>query len=414
MIGSFIRLKNRLAGKVAYSISDFGLRIADCNWRRRGQSAIRNPQSAIKSPPRLGGPTTGFTLVELLVVIAIIGILVALLLPAVQAAREAARRSHCKNNIKNIALGWLLHEDTHKFLPSGGWGRFWTADPNQGYGELQPGSWVYSILTYIEEQQLRELGRGLAITSPGFKDATTKLHQTPIPLFHCPSRRQARIYLADNGSVKVQTWLTALANSSGIVKGDYASNSGSSREWDTVGYFEPADYSSAASGTWTVTNVCDKTVPPAARINFVHCQNGVSYYRSEVKLSMISDGTSGTYMVGEKYLFPEGYDGALSGQAGWTYAENQGMYTGAEWDNQRVAFEPTNTNFPPSIATLEDCQPRQDRLKYDSYAAFGSAHSGGLNMAMCDGSIHTVSYDIDARVHRNLANRMENETATLP
>jgi prepilin-type N-terminal cleavage/methylation domain-containing protein/prepilin-type processing-associated H-X9-DG protein len=356
----------------------------------------------------------GFTLVELLVVIAIIGILVALLLPAIQAAREAARRNQCKNNVKNIGLGFLLHVDTHKYLPTGGWGRFWTADPNRGYGENQPGGWPYSILAYVEESALRDLGRGLAVTSTGFQDASTKLHQSPVALFHCPSRRQPRIFIADNGSVKVQTWLTALANTSGVVKGDYASNSGSSREWDTVGYFEPADYASAASGTWTLTNVCNPNAPIGIRPNFVHCQNGISYYRSEVKLTMITDGASNTYMVGEKYLFTDGYDGALTGQPGWTYGENQCLYTGAEWDNQRVAFEPSGTNFPPSVLTIEDYQPRQDRRGADNYAAFGSAHSGGLNMAMCDGSVHTIQYEIDSLVHRNLANRMDGDVVTLP
>src|SRR6476659_3058839 len=84
-----------------------------------------------------------FTLVELLVVIAIIGILVALLLPAIQAAREAARRNECKNHIKQLALGALLHESTFKALPSGGWKDSYTADSNLGSGPRQPGSWYY-------------------------------------------------------------------------------------------------------------------------------------------------------------------------------------------------------------------------------------------------------------------------------
>jgi prepilin-type N-terminal cleavage/methylation domain-containing protein/prepilin-type processing-associated H-X9-DG protein len=370
---------------------------------------------------RASGARRGFTLVELLVVIAIIGILVALLLPAIQAAREAARRAQCKNNLKNVGLGWLMHEDTHGFLPSGGWGRFFSADPNRGYGENQPGSWAYDILTYIEEDALRNLGRGQAVTSIAFRQASETLHSTPIPLFHCPTRRAAKPYICQNGGVRVQTWLTALAQSRGIVKTDYAANSGTSVQWDTLGWFEPADYAAADSGTWSPTNVCSKNVPNALKIHFVRCQSGVSHYRSEIKLSMIPDGTANTYMVGEKYLMPDAYNGTstTTNQYPWSFAENQGMYTGMEWDNHRVAFEPSGTEFPASAANTatpndqEYYQPRQDRLGYDNLAAFGSAHSGGLNMVMCDGSVQTLSYDIDGIIHGNLANRSDGDVGSL-
>ena len=102
----------------------------------------------------------GFTLIELLVVIAIIGVLIALLLPAVQAAREAARRSQCSNNLKQMTLATLTHEDTHKTLPSAGWGAHWMGDPDRGFGVEQPGGWAYNVLPFLEQGNLRQIGAG--------------------------------------------------------------------------------------------------------------------------------------------------------------------------------------------------------------------------------------------------------------
>jgi hypothetical protein len=72
-------------------------------------------------------------------------------LPAIQAAREAARRSQCINHLKQIGVGFLTHEGTHRFLPCSGWSPWVVGDPLLGAGREQPGGWMYQILPYIED-----------------------------------------------------------------------------------------------------------------------------------------------------------------------------------------------------------------------------------------------------------------------
>ena len=142
-----------------------------------------------------------FTLVELLVVVAVVGVLVALLLPAVQSAREAARQLTCKNHLKQLALGAFVHHSQQGSFPSGGWkwgfGRYdsWTGDADRGLGPTQPGGWAFSLLPFIEQQPLFELGAGAS--GVDLVRAIKEREATPVPIFFCPSRRSPVVLTGD-------------------------------------------------------------------------------------------------------------------------------------------------------------------------------------------------------------------------
>jgi prepilin-type N-terminal cleavage/methylation domain-containing protein/prepilin-type processing-associated H-X9-DG protein len=383
-----------------------------------GTSVTKSKLSATLSARR---QSHGFTLVELLVVIAIIGVLVALLLPAIQAAREAARRSQCQNNLKQMGLAALNHEGAQKFYPSGGWSRYWSADPNRGFGEKQPGSWLYSILNYMEKSNLANLGKGTSFTTAAGAEAGRLLHSTPVPDFMCPSRRPANAYpfyypaacrncsFLTDGSVPL------------AVKTDYAGNGGDGIANDDLNdgnpdLWSPSSYAEADSSTlWT--DVESETVVTAGSrggglVNSSRC-TGITYYHSQVKIAQVSDGTSNTYFAGEKYLEPGGYEFSRTSPTDLgDLGENQTAYAGFEFDNVRLTFY----SAPGGVETVESesFQPQQDRLGSILRGKnFGSAHASTFNMVMCDGSVQTMSYDIDRETHRRLGNRADGLTVQV-
>lgn len=318
-----------------------------------------------------------FTLVELLVVIAIIGILIALLLPAVQAAREAARRSQCQNNLKQLALACIVHHDTHGFYPTGGWGWDWLGDPEYGYDEKQTGGWIFNILSFLEQKPLHDAALTVDPTQANSKIRPV-LVATPLPALNCPTRRSATVFPSIGNSYKN-------CNPSApkfCARSDYAICAGSQSTNELTG--GPGSYrigSDPRYWTWTITHyVAPHAQDPGQRYVY---HSGVSFERSKIASSQVSDGLSATLMLGEKYLSSGLYN------TGTDPADNETMYCGYDNDNYRVTFYP----------------PISDDPKYVDPTRFGSAHFAALNTAFCDGSIHGISYQVDAVVWSLLGNR---------
>lgn len=318
----------------------------------------------------------GFTLVELLVVIAIIGMLMGLLLPAVQQAREAARNMQCSNSLKQLALGCLNHESATTFYPSGGWHYHIVGDADRGFGKNQPGSWIFSILPYMDQSalyNLSALGEPPTQNASATKKANNKtLLTTTLPYLNCPTRRQAKLFQFKTSYVIYNSETPATC-----VRSDYAGNFGGD---------------SSACEQWGDGSACDLNYSKVTE-NFtawpsISNTTGVIFGFSQMEAGKIYDGISNTFLAGEKYICVDHYE---TGSIG---SDNEGAHHGNDNDNQRCSYN----------------RPLQDRRGKDQGDNFGSAHSGVFNMAFCDGSLQGISYSIDLTVFRNLGRRDDGDS----
>ena len=324
---------------------------------------LSDPHSRSVVPDRRS--SHAFTLIELLVVIAIIGILIALLLPAVQAAREAARLLQCANNLKQVGLASLEHEEMRGSYPSCGWGYRWVGDPDRGFGPPQPGGWVYSVLPFLEQEALHQMGAGM--TGSEKMAAVTRVTQTPLSMFNCPSRRPPLIYPHNPNTLTMNKPFNSNLVEK-IAKADYCANAG-----DT--------FIAYRAGPSSVVNWESYNYPTGC--------TGVIYAVSEVRPAEVSDGTSNTLLIGEKHVNPDNY---------FTWegpGDAQCMYIGYDSDVSRWATAAWT--------------PLQDTPGLNDGRRFGSPHHAGCQFVFCDGSVRMIHFSIDGTTYARLGNRKDGQ-----
>lgn len=299
-------------------------------------------------------PRSGFTLVELLVVIAIIGILVGLLLPAVQSAREAARRMQCSNNLKQIGLAMHNYHDTFKMFPPA-YVDYKPTKDNHGYW-----TWSALILPFIELQNLHDQLQVSTLRPSQSMDLFQATMQSPVGAFRCPSDVGPEVH--DPG----------VSAGYAITKDPGGGNFG----------LPLSNYLVSCNTAWVrqkgATNMTE------GRSGAV----GMFYKNSDLKMRDVQDGTSNTFMVGERAWEL----GGVRHSAGVLLAVRDMNGKGpAAFDsdnhwNQGLLTVASSVWFsinPPLIAPDTEFQ--------NSYS---SAHPGGAQFVYADGSVHFVSETI--------------------
>jgi prepilin-type N-terminal cleavage/methylation domain-containing protein/prepilin-type processing-associated H-X9-DG protein len=307
-----------------------------------------------------------FTLIELLVVIAIIAILIGLLLPAVQKVREASARMKCANNMKQIALGLLHHHEVKGYLPHATYNYIDStgSTPAPYNGKFDRRSWGQDILPYIDQGPLYDrfvqYMDNPANSALGFPDLGTV-----IPTLMCPS---------DPTSPKTQTFWGGFGTPTQGFSGNYVVNAGS-------GYFN-------IGGDVTTSAKLD----------------GVMFALSKVPMSEIDDGASNTALVSELVLSPDNGGHDIRGR----------YYNPA---HSGVAFStrlPPNNLVPDQMNWCHTTPVPQAPCIYVGSNIFVSArsyHTGGVNLALCDGSVRLAPNSITPAVFTALGSRNGKEVS---
>jgi len=307
----------------------------------------------------------GFTLIELLVVIAIIGVLVALIMPAVQQAREAANRTKCQNNLKQLGLAAQEYHDAFSSFPSG-WFCCAPYDANDP-AAINPATnnpfypypfdssyWngLPTLLLKLEQINLyNEINFTLATTMP---DNSTSVLRT-VDGFVCPSNRRAT---TASTSITLNGATTPTLKQVKWGPIDYRGNMGAGFQLDT------------------------SVTPPVPITTQPIWDNGVTYRNSQTNMADITDGTSMTVLFGE----------ALVGV----------------WADSMSSAVQTNTlktlNKPFTV------QNASGNGTSNSYNYWMSKHPGIVNFVKCDGSLSTVTNQINKNVLVKMMTRNGQET----
>jgi prepilin-type processing-associated H-X9-DG protein len=256
--------------------------------------------------------------------------------------------------------------------------------------------WMFQILPYLEE------GAIAGIVNQNM------IQQQLISVYNCPSRR--RLMLSPSG--------VSLIDYAGVTAGPSRSELGNSEFTnymnDPAGNHWDIFWGSSLLGTQALPSVSTVAGALAAgkpiqfrgiiqRADWLPTGTppyGVHVgFARKVTFSKIPDGTTKTLLVSEKRVPPSRYEPSLDTMI---VSDDKGWADGWDYDNLR------STMFPLE----QDGEVKDVSVFAPIHYQFGSAHSGGVNAIFADGSVTTISYEVDRENFNRLGHRHDGETIT--
>jgi prepilin-type N-terminal cleavage/methylation domain-containing protein/prepilin-type processing-associated H-X9-DG protein len=364
----------------------------------------------------------GFTLIELLVVIAIIAVLIALLLPAVQQASEAAQRSQCKNNLKQLALAVHNYVSTYSQMPipAMNHGFYSGAQPNWSGAIVNSQGWGPPLLANLDQAPLMN---NYSFNVPFWQQTVIS---TPLSVFMCPSSPGANtinvnIAAADWGSWKYLHWnapttpSTAVSYTAG--RSDYTviANPGkgsgiayAAQAQNGFNYIGGDEEQAGPWSTWWRQIPIITGAPTGLDPN--------AFTSPSATFDNIKDGMSNTILLAEhaggNTLYNAMHQPVTTGQltmvnslySAWDPAYMFGINSGASWagsDNWQIIDGQLNSGMGADVNTSNptaSCVINCSNFMASGIMGSGtfaggmySFHTGGVQVALCDGSVRFLS-----------------------
>jgi len=312
-----------------------------------------------------------FTLIELLVVIAIIAILIALLVPAVQAVRESAARAQCQSNLKQLGIAVHNFHDANRMMPCyfGAFPPTPSDYPDPVNGRLY-GGWFTFLLPYVEQDAVYKLALNNVATS-GFNQPSCTSYAS------CSSGSwvtvngghqvwQCSSYSGSStGCNNYGIWITGVYNATyptmDCPSDPTVSSDGTVSGWGSTSYLANFNaWGDPSAGLWSLPHA----------------------------FTWLRDGTSNTVMFGE----------------GYTWCDNLPRLALYSWYYHNFGLDPNNN---PNTLMFQDNPdpnyvdpPGGPFLGCDNWRA-QSAHRGGMNVCLADGSVRVVTPAISQQTWTN-------------